>query len=163
MKETITVLGNEIRIITNELGDYICLNDIWTAISEKPFYEIFWKFFKPKANIEFLITWEKLSNDNFDEQKAIELLDWLATPTSLKHFISPKKWGETKQVGIFSKRGRHGGTYAHSDIALYFIMCANLAPEFLVYFTKAYQEFTQKSSEDLDSLKAIIAQMKNHQ
>ena len=35
--------------------------------------------------------------------------------------LTPKQWNEkTGAIGIFSKAGRYGGTYAHKDIAFEF-------------------------------------------
>ncbi len=52
--------------------------------------------------------------------------------------MSPKKWIDaTSAIGIQSKAGRYGGTYAHSDIAFEF--ASWLSPEFKLYIIKDYQ------------------------
>ncbi len=52
--------------------------------------------------------------------------------------MSPKKWIEaTNAVGIVSKAGRYGGTYAHSDIAMSFATW--VSPEFQLYIMKDYR------------------------
>ena len=49
--------------------------------------------------------------------------------------MSPKKWIEaTDAIGIVSKAGRYGGTYAHSDIAMSFATW--ISPEFQLYIMK---------------------------
>ena len=52
--------------------------------------------------------------------------------------MSPKKWIEaTDAIGIVSKAGRYGGTYAHSDIAMSFATW--ISPEFQLYIMKDYR------------------------
>jgi hypothetical protein len=52
--------------------------------------------------------------------------------------MSPKKWIEaTNAIGIVSKSGRYGGTYAHSDIAMSFATW--ISPEFQLYIMKDYR------------------------
>lgn len=52
--------------------------------------------------------------------------------------MSPKKWLEaTNAIGIVSKAGRYGGTYAHSDIAMSFATW--ISPEFQLYIMKDYR------------------------
>ena len=52
--------------------------------------------------------------------------------------MSPKKWIEaTGAIGIVSKSGRYGGTFAHSDIAFEF--ASWISPEFKLYIIKDYQ------------------------
>ncbi len=52
--------------------------------------------------------------------------------------MSPKKWIEaTNAIGIVSKAGRYGGTYAHSDVAMSFATW--ISPEFQLYIMKDYR------------------------
>ena len=52
--------------------------------------------------------------------------------------MSPKKWIEaTEAIGMVSKAGRYGGTYAHSDIAMSFATW--ISPEFQLYIMKDYR------------------------
>jgi len=53
--------------------------------------------------------------------------------------MSPKKWVEvTNAIGIVSKAGRYGGTYAHSDIAMSFATW--ISPEFQLLFGKTARQ-----------------------
>lgn len=71
---------------------------------------------RSRSTIEYLGVWEQLNNPNF---KSIEF-DAFRNQAGLNSFIlTPKQWIEkTNAIGIISKAGRYGGTYAHKDIAL---------------------------------------------
>ena len=52
--------------------------------------------------------------------------------------MSPSKWiSNVSAIGIVSKAGRYGGTYAHSDIAFEF--ASWVSAEFKLYIIKDYQ------------------------
>ena len=52
--------------------------------------------------------------------------------------LSPQKWIEkTKAIGIVSKPGRYGGTFAHTDIAMEF--ASWVSPEFKLYIIQDYK------------------------
>ena len=60
--------------------------------------------------------------------------------------ISPKKWiKSTNAIGIISKSGRYGGTYAHSDVAFKF--ASWISPEFKLYIIKDYQRLKKDEAE----------------
>ena len=57
--------------------------------------------------------------------------------------LSAKEWTEkTNAIGIISKAGRYGGTYAHKDIAFEFAMW--ISPEFKVYLIREFQRLLQR-------------------
>jgi KilA-N domain len=59
--------------------------------------------------------------------------------------LSPKKWIEaTAAIGIYSKAGRGGGTYAHKDISFEF--GSWLSPEFKLYLIKEFQRLKDEES-----------------
>ena len=85
--------------------------------------------------IEFLGLWEKLHNLDF---KPLEFEGFRKQAGANAFTMSPKKWIEaTGAVGIVSKAGRYGGTYAHSDIAMSFATW--ISPEFQLYIMKDYR------------------------
>jgi len=52
--------------------------------------------------------------------------------------LSPQKWIEsTNAIGLISKSGRYGGTYAHKDIAFEF--ASWISVEFKLYLIKEFQ------------------------
>ena len=95
-----------------------------------------------RNTIEFLGLWEKLNNPNF---KPLEF-EGFKKEAGLNAFtLSPKKWIEsTNAIGIISKSGRYGGTYAHTDIAFEF--ASWISPEFKLYIIKDYQRLKADES-----------------
>ena len=67
-----------------------------------------------RETIEFLGIWERLHNPNFNPVE----FDGFRSQAGLNAFtMSPTKWIEgVNAIGIVTKAGRYGGTYAHSDI-----------------------------------------------
>ena len=85
--------------------------------------------------IEFLGLWERLHNPDF---KPLEFEGFRKQAGANAFTMSPKKWIEaTNAIGIVSKAGRYGGTYAHSDIAMSFATW--ISPEFQLYIMKDYR------------------------
>ena len=85
--------------------------------------------------IEFLGLWEIFHNSYF---KHIEFEGFKNEAGANVFTMSPKKWIEsTNAIGIISKSGRYGGTYAHSDIAFEFASWISL--EFKLYIIKDYK------------------------
>ena len=85
--------------------------------------------------IEFLGLWESLHNPDFNPLE----FEGVRSQAGANAFtMSPKKWIEaTGAIGIVSKSGRYGGTFAHSDIAFEF--ASWISPEFKLYIIKDYQ------------------------
>jgi hypothetical protein len=88
-----------------------------------------------RNTIEFLGLWESLHNPNFNRVQ----FDTFRTEAGLNRFVmTPSKWVEhTAAIGIVSKAGRYGGTYAHSDIAMEF--ASWISAEFKLYLMKDYR------------------------
>lgn len=88
-----------------------------------------------RDTIEFLGLWEGLHNSDF---KPVEF-DGFRNQAGLNAFtMSPTKWIEgVNAIGIVTKAGRYGGTYAHSDIAFEF--ASWISAEFKLYIIKDYQ------------------------
>ena len=62
--------------------------------------------------------------------------------------LSFKTWIEkTNAIGIFSKAGRYGGTYAHRDIAYHFGMW--ISPKFQLLLVKEYQRLKAEEQKML--------------
>lgn len=88
-----------------------------------------------RNTIEFLGLWESLHNPSFNRVQ----FDTFRTEAGLNRFVmTPSKWVEhTAAIGIASKAGRYGGTYAHSDIAMEF--ASWISAEFKLYLMKDYR------------------------
>ena len=97
-----------------------------------------------KDTIEFLGIWEQLHNEDF---KPVEFDGFRNEAGKNAFTINPKKWIEkTNAIGIRSKSGRYGGTYAHRDIAFEF--CSWISPEFKLYLIKEFQRLKEIESNE---------------
>jgi KilA-N domain len=76
-----------------------------------------------------------------------------------RNVLTPQRWiDETGAIGLISKSGRYGGTWAHSDIALNF--CYWLSPPFQVYFIKEFQRL-KKEEFSLNNLEWHVERITN--
>ena len=134
-KATITAKGTEIVVITvGDENDYISLTDIARYKSDDPTATI-QNWMRNKDVIEFLGLWEELNNPNF---KPLEFEVFRNAAGANAFTLSPQKWIKaTNAIGISSKSGRYGGTFAHKDIAFEF--ASWISAEFKLYIIKDYQ------------------------
>lgn len=118
VQSEINVNDNKIKVIRIGSKEYISLTDLARyADEDDPRYPI-QNWMRNKDVIAYLGLWEKLNNENF---KGVEFDTFKNEAGSNKFKISPQKWiKETNAIGIISKSGNNGGTYAVSDIALEF-------------------------------------------
>ena len=130
---------NMIRIDDNE---YISLTDLARyADEDDPRYPI-QNWMRNKDVISYLGLWESINNENF---KGVEFDTFKNEAGSNKFKISPQKWiRETNAVGMISKSGNNGGTYARSDIAFEF--ASWLSPEFKLYLIQEFQRLKKKEA-----------------
>jgi hypothetical protein len=145
VKETICAKGIDIAIYTEDFqNEFISLTDIARYKSDEPFIVIN-NWMRGKDTIEFLGLWEQLHNPNF---KPIEF-DRFRKEAGYNAFtLSPQKWIEnTDAIGIVSKSGRYGGTFAHSDIAFEF--ASWISAEFKLYIIKDYKRLKNDESSRL--------------
>jgi hypothetical protein len=98
---------------------------------------------RTKSTIEFLGLWEELNNPIFN---SIEF-DGIRNQAGSNSFsLTPKRWiDKTNSIGIKSKTGRYGGTYAHKDIAFEF--ASWISAEFKLYLIKEFQRLKIEESE----------------
>ncbi|CAG1005043.1 hypothetical protein BURK2_03349 [Burkholderiales bacterium] len=135
----ISVQGTEVTIATRHEQDYISLTDMVRNFGDE---SILYNWLRNRNTIEFLGIWEQIYNPDF---KPLEF-DRFRSQAGLNSFsLSPKKWIEaTGAIGIYSKAGRGGGTYAHRDIAFEF--GSWLSPEFKLYLIKEFQRLKDEES-----------------
>lgn len=140
-KQIIEVQGSQISLLRKDEQDYICITDM-----VKPFGDeiIIYNWMRNRHTIEFMGIWEKLNNPNF---KPLEF-EGFRNESGLNSFtLSPKKWvTATDAIGIFSKSGRYGGTYAHKDIAFEF--GSWLSPEFKMYLITEFQRLKEQENKE---------------
>jgi hypothetical protein len=143
------ILINDVAInihSTNE-EDFICLTDMAKAREgENRSADIIKNWLRNRGTIEFLGTWEMLNNPNF---KVVEF-DHFKKEAGLPTFVlSVSQWVEqTGAIGLSSKSGRYGGTYAHKDIAFEF--GSAISPVFKLYLIKEYQRLKESESNQFN-------------
>jgi len=135
-KEKIIVKGMEIIIFSKpDNQNYICITDI--ARYKNPFEpkDVVKNWMRSRTSIEFLGLWEKLNNPNF---KGVEFDPLWIEAGSNSFTMSPTRWVElTNAIGIFTKTGAGGGTYAHEDIAFEF--ASWISSEFKLYLVTEFK------------------------
>ncbi|MCC8163852.1 MAG: KilA-N domain-containing protein [Lachnospiraceae bacterium] len=142
VNETIHAKGFDISIYTKDFeNEYISLTDIARYKSEAP-HDVVKNWLRNRETIEFLGIWESLHNPDF---KQVEF-DLFRGQAGLNAFtMSPTKWIEgVNAIGIVTKSGRYGGTFAHSDIAFEF--ASWISAEFKLYIIMDYKRL--KSDEN---------------
>ena len=141
--DKLIVRGTEVSIQWNmERDDYISLTDIAKVKdSDNPRY-IIQNWMRNRNTIEFLGVWESLYNPNFNRVE----FDAFRSQAGLNSFVmTPQKWIDaTAAIGIISKAGRYGGTYAHKEIAFEF--ASWISVEFKLYLVK---EFERLKTEEM--------------
>ena len=143
--ETIHAKGIDISIYTMDFeNEYISLTDIARYRSSDP-NDVIKNWMRGRETIEFLGLWESLHNSDF---KPVEF-DGFRSQAGLNAFtMSPTKWiNGVGAIGIVTKAGRYGGTYAHSDIALEF--ASWISAEFKLYIMKDYQRIKRDENSRL--------------
>jgi len=142
-KKVIKVQGLEIRLEPIDDKDYVSLTDIAKKNSDdKPVY-ILQRWIRNRSTLTFLDQWEKVHNPNF---KDAQMSVFKEQASINRHSISPQRYIKaTNAIGLISKSGRYGGTYAHREIALNF--CYWLDPAFQVFLFKAFNELIQREAD----------------
>ena len=150
----ITVQNTQITVIKQNEDDYISLTDMLKAKDGEFFFS---NWLRNRNTIEFLGIWERLMNPNFNCAE----FDIIKSQAGLNRFrLSAKEWTEkTNAIGIISKAGRYGGTYAHKDIAFEFAMW--ISPEFKVYLIREFQRL--KDEEQYMSLTCLLTYVSRSQ
>ena len=133
--------GKEITLLANNT-DYISLTDIAKYLDPENPRFIIQNWMRNRNTIEFLGAWESINNPNFNRLE----FDTVRNASGTNAFVlTPQRWiAETNAIGITSKAGRYGGTYAHSDIAFEF--ASWISPEFKLYIIQDYQRLKQEEA-----------------
>ena len=136
----INVQDTEITVVSYDNEDYISLTDMARSQLQE---HIIFRWLSLKSTIEYLGEWEMLYNPNFNCTEFGTIKNMAG---SNNFVLSVKTWIEkTGAVGIFSKAGRYGGTYAHRDIAYHFGMW--ISPKFQLLLVKEYQRLKSEEQE----------------
>ena len=138
----IKVQNTEITIVTDNEQDYISLTDMARSQMQE---HIIFRWLSLKSTIEYIGEWEMLYNPHFNCTEFGTIKNMAG---SNNFVLSVKTWIErTGAVGIISKAGRYGGTYAHRDIAYHFGMW--ISPRFQLLLVKEYQRLKEQEQAQI--------------
>ena len=142
-KDKIEAKGFAIQIYTEDFrNDYISLTDIARYKNMHEPKDVVKNWLRVRDTIEFLGLWETIHNPNF---KGVEFDSFRKEAGTNAFTLSPQRWIEnTNAIGIISKSGRGGGTFAHPDIAMEF--ASWISAEFKLYLIQDYKRL--KSDEN---------------
>ena len=142
-KEQISAKGFTIQIYIEDFkNDYISLTDIAKYKNNDDPRFVIQNWMRNRNTLEYIGLWEVLNNPDFNRVQ----FDTFRNEAGLNRFtMTPQKWIDfTNAIGIISKAGRYGGTYAHYDLALEF--ASWISPEFKLYIIQDYKRL--KSDEN---------------
>jgi hypothetical protein len=141
----LTIKKLQISILKANNSDYISLTDIARHKNPDEPKDIVKNWMRSKNTIEFLGLWEKINNQNF---KGVEFDSFWQEAGANAFVLSPSKWIEnTNAIGIISKSGKTGGTFAHKDIAFEFVSW--VSAEFKLYLVKEFQRLKEDENNRL--------------
>jgi len=154
---------NEIEIVLYKRNEeeFISLTDMAKFRDSERTNYIIQNWMRTRSTIEFIGLWEQLHNPNF---KRIEFDAFRNESGSNSFTLTPKKWIETtNSIGIISKSGRYGGTYAHKDIAFEF--ASWISPTFKLYLITEYQRLKEVETNQYNlewNVKRILSKTNYH-
>lgn len=141
----IKVKETSITVLFIDGNDFISLTDVAKYRSGSETDDVIKNWMRNRSTIEFLGLWEKLNNPNF---KPVDFDGFRVESGSNYFVLSPSKWiKQTDAIGIITKAGRNGGTYAHKDIAFEF--ASWISAEFKLYLIKEFQRLKVEENERL--------------
>jgi hypothetical protein len=144
-RATIEVKGSEITVRAEKAGDFISLTDISRSRSSEHAEELIRTWLRNRNTVEFLGTWERLNNPEFD----LAAFDEISAQAGLNIFsLTPNQWADqTGAIGIMIRTGRNGGIFAHTDIAFEF--ASWISSEFKLYLIKDFQRLKEEENHRL--------------
>jgi len=147
MSKTTNIIVKEVSIRTLKVNgtDYISITDI--AKQKNPFEpkDVVKNWMRLKNTLEYLGLWEQLNNPTF---KGVDFDPLLKDAGSNAFTMSPSRWVElTGAIGIITKNGAGGGTYAQRDIAFKFASWVSV--EFELYLIKEFLRLKEDEQKQL--------------
>lgn len=142
-KATIEVKGSVVTVLSLPTTDFISLTDIAKHKEPDRADHVIQNWMRNRNTVEFLGIWESLHNPGF---KPLEF-EGFRNRSGLNSFVlTPRQWIETTSaIGIQSKSGRYGGTFAHKDIAFEF--AAWISVEFKLFLIKEFQRLKDDENQ----------------
>ena len=143
----INVQDVPISISQQELDDYICITDIAKAKSDSArAADVVRNWLRNRGTLEYLSVWEQIYNPQF---KVFESEHFKKQVGLLTFTPSVSEWiNKTDAIGLYVKRGKYGGTYAHKDIAFEF--ASAISPVFKLYLIKEFQRLKEEENNNLE-------------
>lgn len=142
MNKNIRIGEQEIKIKETETGDYLSLTDLAKLVNTDT-SRVISRWIEMLRTIDFLDVWEKKYNPNYRVEGYQEIRMKAGVPS---FYLSAQQWiKNTNAIGIESKSGKYGGTYAHHLIALEF--CSTMSPEFRFKVFHEYLEMKQNDAQ----------------
>ena len=141
----IEVQNIKINVTNIDDTDYICISDFGKFKAGKSKADdVIRNWLRNRITLEFLGTWESIYNPNFNSVE----FDGFRKSAGLHTFtLSVTEWcDKTNAIGIYSKRGKYGGTYAHKDIAFEF--ASAISPVFKLYLIKEFERLKEIESQN---------------
>ena len=139
----ITVQDIPVTVSFDNKDDFICITDMAAAKGgNSRAADVVKNWIRNRITIEFLGTWEQIYNADF---KVVEF-DHFKSQAGLHTFVlSVSEWiNATNAIGLYVKKGRYGGTYAHKDIAFEF--ASAISPVFKLYLIKEFQRLKEEEN-----------------
>ena len=137
----------DVRINVTNINekDYICISDIAKSKSSNSrAADVIRNWLRNRSTLDFLTTWEQIYNPNF---KVFESEHFRKQVGLLTFTPSVTEWCErTNAIGIYSKMGKYGGTYAHKDIAFEF--ASAISPVFKLYLIKEFERLKELENQN---------------
>jgi len=145
MKKELIVKNVNINFFSQKEENFISLTDIAKYKNAEAPADVVKNWLRSKNTIEFLGFWEKINNPNF---KLVEFDQFWENAGANAFVLSPNKWiTKTNAIGLISKSGRNGGTFAYKDIAFEF--ASWISAEFKLYIIKEFQRLKEEENERL--------------
>ena len=144
-RASIEVQGTAITIVSQGSQDFISLTDLARYRNSQEPFAVINNWMRGRSTIEFLGLWEKLCNPGV---KPLEFERFRNEAGSNYFVLSPQRCIEnTQAIGITSKSGRYGGTFAHRDIAFEF--ASWISSEFKLYLIVEFQRLKDDENDRL--------------
>ena len=141
----IEVKGSAVAVISQNSADYISLTDIAKHKEPDRADHVVQNWMRNRNTVEFLGIWESLNNPAFNPLE----FEGFRNRAGLNSFVlTPRQWIDaTSAIGIVSRAGRYGGTFAHKDIAFEF--ASWISVEFKLYLINEFQRLKDDENDRL--------------
>lgn len=141
----IEIIGSDVTFFHQGTEDYISLTDLAKHKNADHTGVVIVHWLSTRYTVEFMGIWERVNNPNFN----LTEFSYIRNESGGNGYVlSAKQWiQKTNAIGIISKAGRYGGTYAHKDIAFEFATW--ISPELKFYLIKEFQRLKEQEQKQL--------------